>query len=75
MKKSQLIKSSLKASTTTNNNQFQEIKAEIMKNEESPKKILRKRKFKKLSTLEQKPTVPSHANSQEDDATQDRAAK
>ena len=46
-----------------------------MKNEESPKKILRKRKFKKLSTLKQKPTVPSHANSQEDDATQDRAAK
>ena len=39
----------LKTSTNNNNHQFQEIKAEIMKNEESSKKILRKRKFKKFN--------------------------
>ena len=66
--------SSLKASTT-NNNRFQEVKAEIMKNEESSKKMLRQRKFKKFSTLKYRPTVPSHTNSQEDDATQDRPRK
>ena len=41
----------LKTSTNNNNHQFQEIKAEIMKNEESSKKILRKRKFKKFNAL------------------------
>ena len=65
--------SSLKTSTNNNNNnRFRGIKAEIMKNEESSKKILRQRKF---STLKYKPNVPSHSNSQEDDATQDRPRK
>ena len=41
----------LKTSTNNNNHQFQEIKAEIMKNEESSKKILRKRKIKKFNAL------------------------
>ena len=41
----------LKTSANNNNHQFQEIKAEIMKNEESSKKILRKRKFKKFNAL------------------------
>ena len=58
-----------------NNNRFQEIKAEIMKNEKSLKKIWRQLKFKKLNTLKYKPTVPSHTNSQENDATQDRPRK
>ena len=66
--------SSLKTSTT-NNYRFQEIKAEITKNIESSKKILRQRKLKKLNTLKYKPTVPSHTNSQEDDATQNRSRK
>ena len=65
--------SSLK--TSTNNNRFQEIEAEVMKNEESSKNILRQRKFKKFNTLKYKPTVPSHTNSQKDDATQDRPTK
>ena len=43
-----------------------------MKNEELSKKDLRQRKFKKSNTFKNKPTVPSHTNSQEDDATQDR---
>ena len=62
--------SSLK--TSTNNNPFQGTKAEIMKNEESSKKILRQRKFKKFSTLKYKPNVLSHTNSQEDHATQEK---
>ena len=40
-----------------------------MKNEELTKKDLRQRKFKKSNTFKNKPTVPSHTNSQEDDAT------
>ena len=58
-----------------NNNRFQEIKEEIMKNEKSLKKIFRQLKFKKLNTLKYKPTVQSHTNSQENDATQDRPRK
>ena len=46
-----------------------------MKNKESSKKILRQRKFKKFNTLKYKLTVPSHTNSQDDDATQDRPRK
>ena len=46
-----------------------------MKNKESSKKILRQRKFKKFNTLKYKFTVPSHTNSQDDDATQDRPRK
>ena len=46
-----------------------------MKNEKSLKKIWRQLKFKKLNTLKYKPTVPSHTNSQENDATQDRPRK
>ena len=65
---------SLLKTSTNNNNRFEEIKAEIMKNEESSKKILRHRKFKKFNALN-KTTVPSHTNSQEDDATQDRPRK
>ena len=58
-----------------NNNRFQEIKEEIMKNEKSLKKIFRQLKFKKLNTLKYKPTIQSHNNSQENDATQDRPRK
>ena len=59
--------SSLK--TSTHNDLFKEIKAEIMKNEESSKKILRQCTFKKVNTLKYKPTVLSHTNSQENDVT------
>ena len=46
-----------------------------MKNEKSLKKIFRQLKFKKLNTLKYKPTIQSHNNSQENDATQDRPRK
>ena len=53
--------------TITNNNWFQEIKAEILKNEKSSKNVLRQCKFRKFKTLKYKSKVPSHTNSQEDD--------
>ena len=62
-------------SCCANKNWFQEIKGEITKNQESSEKVLRLRKFKKFNILKCKPTVPSHTNSQEDDATQDRPRK
>ena len=46
-----------------------------MKNGESYKKILRQHKIKKFNTLKYKPTVPSHANSQEDDVPKERTRK
>ena len=44
----EIITSGSSLKTSTGNNQFQEIKAEIMKIEESSKKILRQHELKKL---------------------------
>ena len=63
--------SSLKANT--HKNRFQEIKTEIMKNEESSKKLLKQKKFKKFNTLKYKPIIPSHNNNnQEEEVSQDK---
>ena len=50
----EIIKTESTLETSTNNNRFQGIKSEIMKNEESSKNILRQCKFKKFNTLKYK---------------------
>ena len=71
----EITRTELSFKTNTNNNPFQKIKREIMKNKELSKKISRQQKFKLFNRLKNNPLVPSHTNSREEDATHDRLRK